>query len=70
MLAGMAFLIADSPETNTADEIFKEFFFGPPARERVHARHGGCCRKSCIGYWFTKHACGANELAVKLSRAR
>jgi hypothetical protein len=34
MLVGMAFLIADSPETNTADEIFKEFF---SARRRENA---------------------------------
>jgi hypothetical protein len=70
MLAGMDFLIADSPETNTADEIFKEFFSARRRENAFNARHGGCCRKSCIGYWFMKHACGANELAVKLSRAR
>jgi hypothetical protein len=69
-VAGIAFLIAGSPETNTADEIFKESFSACRRENAVHAHHGGCCRKSRIGYWFMKHACGANKLAVKLSRAR
>jgi hypothetical protein len=62
----MAFLIAGSPETNTADEIFKETLPGLLARERGPTRHGGCCPIGTYGrYWFMKHARNAAVIAVR-----